>query len=129
MEILAVIATALIQHGGLWGVAVAALFGWNIYREKSTEKRISSSEMREDYESYAKKEAILKEEVSELQKKIINLEEENKKLLYNIHQKENERIMDLKEMLSDYHMIASDTLQALKKFEFFIVNIGIKQND
>ena len=62
--------------------------------------------------------------VDDLAKTILLLQEENKKLLTTISEIEEDRVSDLKELLSEYHSTASDTLQALEKLEFFIKNQG-----
>ena len=62
----------------------------------------------------------LRSKIDELEKHIISLQEENKKLLKDIGDLEEARVDDLKDLLSEYHTTATNTLQALEKFEFFI---------
>ena len=58
--------------------------------------------------------------MEELEKQVAFLQEENKKLLRDNSEIEESRVEDLKDLLSQYHSTATNTLQALEKFEFFI---------
>ena len=73
-------------------------------------------------EAADKKEKYLRSKIDELEKHVIALQEENKKLLKDIGEIEEARVDDLKDLLSEYHTTATNTLQALEKFEFFITN-------
>lgn len=113
MDPVLIIIKGLIEQGGIWGLIAAALFFWNVHKEQNLAKK---EQKKED----EKKDQQAK--IDELAKIINTLQEENKKLLKNISEIEEERVNDLKELLSEYHSTASDTLQALEKFEFFIKN-------
>lgn len=134
MDFLTIITAALIEHGGVWGVMVAALFAWNIYREKNTTEDVEHK--KDSREFYIKRERELRIKIENLQGTVILLQEEKRQLLNNaleleekVLKSEKDRIEDLKELLSDYYSMASDTLQALRKLEFFITNSGGKYHE
>ncbi len=131
MDVVTAIVTAMIDRGGIFGVISALLFFWNVYRERliEAEKAKSKEDAKEESDTQSKIKKELDERADELRKITIGLQEENKRFLKDISDLEKEKLeieknrtKDLKELLSDYHITASDTLQALKKFEFFITN-------
>jgi len=125
------IINALIERGGIWGIIASLLFFWNIHKENNISKKekqtVESVKQTTDLlkiqqESADKKEKYLRSKIDDLEKNVIALQEENKKLLKDIGDIEEARVDDLKDLLSDYHTTATNTLQALEKFEFFITN-------
>ena len=135
MDPLNLIITALIERGGIWGIIASALFFWNVHKETSLAKKENKTQdnvkivqdaadrkEREAKDYFDRKEKELREKIEDLEKTISSLQEENKKLSKDICDIEEDRVSDLKELLSEYHSTASNTLQALEKFEFFITN-------
>lgn len=125
------IISALIERGGIWGIIASLIFFWNIHKENNLSKKEKSIDqntkqsadlLKSQQESFDKKEKYLRSKIDDLEKQIIILQEEHKKLLKNIGEVEEARVDDLKDLLSDYHTTATNTLQALEKFEFFITN-------
>jgi len=131
MDPINLIINALIERGGIWGIIASMLFFWNIHKENNISKKEKKTEesikethdlLKIQQESADKKERHLRSKIDELEKHIISLQEENKKLLKDIGNLEEARVDDLKDLLSEYHTTATNTLQALEKFEFFITN-------
>lgn len=129
MDPLNLIISALIEKGGIWGVIASLIFFWNIHKENNFSKKEKNIEennkqttdlLRSQQEAFDKKEKHLRFKIDELEKQIIFLQEENKKILKEISELEESRVEDLKDLLSQYHSTATNTLQALEKFEFFI---------
>lgn len=129
MDPINLIISALIDKGGIWGIIASALFFWNIHKENNFSKKEKSIEentkqtndlLKSQQEAFDKKEKHLRYKIDELEKQIISLQEENKKLLKDNSEIEDARVEDLKDLLSQYHSTATNTLQALEKFEFFI---------
>jgi len=125
------IISALIERGGIWGIIASLLFFWNIHKENNISKKEKQTTetakqatdlLKIQQESSDKKEKYLRSKIDDLEKTIITLQEENKKLLKDIVEVEEARVEDLKDLLSEYHTTATNTLQALEKFEFFITN-------
>jgi hypothetical protein len=123
------IINALIERGGIWGIIASLLFFWNIHKENNFSKKEKSIEentkqttdlLKSQQEGFDKKEKYLRHRVEELEKQVAFLQEENKKLLKDNSEIEDARVEDLKDLLSQYHSTATNTLQALEKFEFFI---------
>jgi len=131
MDPINLIINALIERGGIWGIIASMLFFWNIHKENNISKKEKKTEesikethdlLKIQQESADKKERHLRSKIDELEKHIISLQEENKKLLKDIGDLEEARVDDLKDLLYEYHTTATNTLQALEKFEFFITN-------
>jgi septal ring factor EnvC (AmiA/AmiB activator) len=129
MDPLNLIISALIEKGGIWGVIASLIFFWNIHKENNFSKKEKNIEennkqttglLKSQQEAFDKKEKHLRFKIDELEKQIIFLQEENKKILKEISELEESRVEDLKDLLSQYHSTATNTLQALEKFEFFI---------
>jgi hypothetical protein len=129
MDPLNLIINALIDKGGIWGVIASLLFFWNIHKENNISKKEKTIDennkqatdlLRSQQESFDRKEKHLRFKIDELEKQVIFLQEENKKLLRDNSEIEESRVEDLKDLLSQYHSTATNTLQALEKFEFFI---------
>jgi polyhydroxyalkanoate synthesis regulator phasin len=129
MDPLNLIISALIDKGGIWGVIASLLFFWNIHKENNISKKEKTIDennkqatdlLRSQQESFDRKEKHLRFKIDELEKQVIFLQEENKKLLRDNSEIEESRVEDLKDLLSQYHSTATNTLQALEKFEFFI---------
>jgi hypothetical protein len=125
------IINALIEKGGIWGLIASLLFFWNIHKENNISKKEkqtldavkeTNSVIKTQQEAFDKKEKYLRGKIDDLERHIISLEEENKKILKDLADVEQARVDDLKDLLSDYHHTATNTLQALEKFEFFITN-------
>jgi hypothetical protein len=123
------IINALIERGGIWGIIASLLFFWNIHKENNFSKKEKSIEentkqttdlLKSQQDGFDKKEKYLRHRVEELEKQVAFLQEENKKLLRDNSEIEESRVEDLKDLLSQYHSTATNTLQALEKFEFFI---------
>jgi len=131
MEPVISIINALIEKGDIWSAIAVLVFFWNLHKEisipkegpkeKKPVKRIEDSSKKEK-ELREKTEKELRERIDSLEKLLIIQQEEAKKLNKDISDIEKERISDLKEILSEYHATASETLKALEKFEFFITN-------
>jgi uncharacterized protein YlxW (UPF0749 family) len=124
-----IIINALIERGGIWGIIASLLFFWNIHKENNFSKKEKSIEentkqttdlLKSQQDGFDKKEKYLRHRVEELEKQVSSLQEENKKLLRDNSEIEESRVEDLKDLLSQYHSTATNTLQALEKFEFFI---------
>lgn len=124
MDPLNLIINALIEKGGIWGIIASALFFWNVHKETSLVKKENKTQdnIKIVQDTADRKEKELKEKIEDLERKLSSLQEENKKLSKDIYDIEKDRVSDIKELLSEYHSTASDTLQALEKFEFFITN-------
>lgn len=124
MEPLTIIINALIDKGGFWGVIASAIFFWNMYKESSASKKekLVKSEIKAAKDEFKEKEEMLLKKIEDLSESINSLQEQNKKLLQELNSIELSRIDDLKELLTEYHRTASDTLKALEKFEFFLTN-------
>lgn len=128
MDLLSSIAStvfsAIITKGG-WGAIIAAIMlFWNVKRTTLFEKKEIA--IKDDADTirdmFLARETELRTKVIELEKLIITLQEDLKEAEKAIYILEKERIADLKAMLSEYHSTATDTLHALEKFEFFIIN-------
>jgi len=124
MDPLNLIINALIERGGIWGIIASALFFWNVHKETSLTKKENKTQdnIKIVQDAADRKEKELREKIEDLERKLSSLQEENKKLSKDIYDIEKDRVSDIKELLSEYHSTASDTLQALEKFEFFITN-------
>jgi hypothetical protein len=128
MELLSSIAStvfsAIITQGGWGAIIAAAMLFWNIKRTNLFEKKESAIKDDADVirDMFLTRETELKEKVLEMEKAIIALQSELKEAEKTIYILEKERIADLKAMLSEYYSTATDTLHALEKFEFFIIN-------
>ena len=129
------ITKALVEKGDIWGVIALLLFFWNVHKETSLAKKENKTQdnvkivqdaadrkEKEAKDAFDRKEKELREKIEDLERTISSLQEENKKLSKDIYDIEKDRVSDLKELLSEYHSTASDTLQALEKFEFFVTN-------
>lgn len=135
MDPLASIIKAMVEKGDIWGAIALLLFFWNVHKESSLAKKENKTQdtiksiqenaekkEKELREAFEKKEKELREKISDLEKISSDQQEENRKLCKDIYDIEKDRVSDLKELLSEYHSTASDTLQALEKFEFFVTN-------
>jgi hypothetical protein len=124
MDSISLIVEALIDKGGIWGAIASLLFFWNVHKETSVSKKENKikDETVSQRERYLQRERDFKSKIEELEKSILALQEENRKILKTLSETERERVDDLKDLLSSYHTTASSTLQALEKFEFFITN-------
>lgn len=116
--------SAIITQGGWGAIIAAAMLFWNIKRTNLFEKKESAIKDDADVirDMFLTRETELKEKVLEMEKAIIALQSELKEAEKTIYILEKERIADLKAMLSEYYSTATDTLHALEKFEFFIIN-------
>lgn len=128
MELLSSIAStvfsAIITQGGWGAIIAAAMLFWNIKRTNLFEKKETAIKDDADVirDMFLTRETELKAKVLEMEKAIIALQSELKEAEKTIYILEKERIADLKAMLSEYYSTATDTLHALEKFEFFIIN-------
>lgn len=128
MELLSSIAStvfsAIITQGGWGAIIAAAMLFWNIKRTNLFEKKETAIKDDADVirDMFLARETELKAKVLEMEKAIIALQSELKEAEKTIYILEKERIADLKAMLSEYYSTATDTLHALEKFEFFIIN-------
>lgn len=128
MDLLSTIAStvfsAIITNGGWGAIIAAAMLFWNMRSLAVFEKKeiATKSDVDTIRNMLLARETELKERVLKLDKLVLTLREELKESERNIYILEKERISELKEMLSDYHSTAVDTLHALEKFEFFIIN-------
>ena len=131
MEPIVSIVNALIEKGDIWSAIALVLFFLNIHKEKSQNdppekekpKKIQIKNTdKEVLEKLENREKELLKKIQELEKSIVFQQEEIKKLEKDLVDCEKDRIEDLKQLLSEYHSTASDTLKALEKFEFFITN-------
>ena len=95
----ALLVTALLEKGGLFGIVSAFAFFWIIYKDKQFIIKSNTQAGR----------------IKELE--IDNLE--NIKELNKINE---ERISDLKQILSEHNKTFNDTSIALEKIQFFLEN-------
>ncbi len=126
MESEALIIKALLDQGGLIGLASAIYFVWTLINNKknkdidvdfSAKQQALVEKLNETKDKYEEKIKILEKDYIKLQKDFKNKNDE----VLDVYV---QRIDDLKKLISDYHDLASDTLQTLEQIKF-----NLKEND
>jgi len=132
MESETLIVQALLDQGGLLGVVGAISFVWSLFFNKqnkdnnseiSEKEKALSSKIEELKDKYEERIKIFEKDILELKKDLHHKNEE-------VSDAYVERIDDLKNLISDYHTLATDTSQTLEKIKFYLMGneYGKKNN-
>ena len=102
----ALLVTALLEKGGLFGIVSAFAFFWIIYKDKQ----------------FIIKSNTLEDKLANQAGRIKELEIDNLENIKELNKINEERISDLKQILSEHNKTFNDTSIALEKIQFFLEN-------
>lgn len=118
----------LVDQGGVIGLISALALIWNIF-DKKFGKKNNTDDKNDSEKEFIKKEVELllkieniknshEERVKKLEFELIDLQRTLQEKNSETSDIYNERIEDLKKIISDYHNLANSTLQTLEKIKF-----------
>jgi hypothetical protein len=118
----------LVDQGGVIGLISALALIWNIF-DKKFGKKNNTADNNDSEKEFIKKEVELllkieniknshEERVKKLEFELIDLQRTLQEKNSETSDIYNERIEDLKKIISDYHNLANSTLQTLEKIKF-----------
>ena len=102
----AILVSALLEKGGLFGIVAAFAFFWVMYKDKQ----------------FLLKSNTLEDKLSSQAARIKELEIDNLEGIKELNKVNEERVSDLKQILSEHNKTFSDTSIALEKIQFFLEN-------
>lgn len=115
----------MIDQGGVVGLISALALIWNILDKKFNKKNDAEKEfIKKETELLLKIESIKnshEEKVKKLEFELIDLQRTLQEKNSETSDIYNERIEDLKKIISDYHNLANSTLQTLEKIKFYLI--------
>lgn len=115
----------MIDQGGVIGLISALALIWNILDKKFNKKNDAEKEfIKKETELLLKIESIKnshEEKVKKLEFELIDLQRTLQEKNSETSDIYNERIEDLKKIISDYHNLANSTLQTLEKIKFYLI--------
>lgn len=101
----AILITALIEKGGMWGIIAALCFFWTVYRENLRAAPVIPDKT---------------DELKECQQKIIELNSLLAQKTEQISNINKERVDDLKELLEEYYKLVHDSNVAMEKIKIIL---------
>jgi hypothetical protein len=118
----------LVDQGGVIGLISALALIWNIF-DKKFGKKNNTDDNNDSEKEFIRKEVELllkieniknshEERVKKLEFELIDLQRTLQEKNSETSDIYNERIEDLKKIISDYHNLANSTLQTLEKIKF-----------
>lgn len=102
----ALLISALLEKGGIFGIVSAFAFFWIIYKDKQ----------------FVIKSTDLEDKLASQAGRIRELEIENSDSIKEINKLNEDRVEDLKQILSEHNKTFNDTLISLEKIQFFLEN-------
>jgi GTP1/Obg family GTP-binding protein len=102
----ALLITALLEKGGLFGIVAAFAFFWILYKDKQFMLKTNTLE-----------DKLIKQAAQAKKLEIDNLEN-----IKEINKVNEDRVNDLKQILAEHNKTFNDTSIALEKIQFFLEN-------
>lgn len=102
----AILLSALLEKGGIFGIISAFAFFWIIHKDKQ----------------FMIKSNTLEDKLAKQAGKIKQLQIENIENIKEINKINEDRVSDLKQILSEHNKTFNDTSIALEKIQFFLEN-------